>query len=141
MRDFYNSIVVREGIAPQAARTDNTAIVSEIIDMQGFDALVWLIQLGTNTDVDVTFVVLIEESDDSGMSGQVAVDDDDLNGTEALINFDFADDDLARKIGYHGSKRYIRMTITPSNNDSGNIFLSATAILGSARHSPNAQLT
>ena len=64
MRDFYNSIVVREGIAPQAARTDNTAIVSEIIDMQGFDALVWHIKLGTNTDVDVTFVVLIEERDD-----------------------------------------------------------------------------
>ena len=139
MRDFYNSIVVTRAESPVAALTNaNTPFVSEVIDMQGYKSLVWVIQLGAITDADATGVVLIEESD-TDFSGS-AVADIDLNGTEALINFDFADDNLARKIGYHGSKRYVRMTITPADNNAGDIFLSATAIQ-EALIVPNAQAT
>ena len=141
MRDLYSNIDVRRGFSPAAAVTDNTAYVSQIIDMQGFSAMVFLIQLGAVADVDATFTVLIEEGDDSGLSDNAAVADTDLNGTEALVSFDFADDNLARKIGYHGSKRYVRMTITPSGNSSGDFFMSASAILHRAAQAPIAQLT
>ena len=140
MRDLYSNIDVRRGISPAAAVTDNTAFVSQIIDMRGYSAMVWLIQLGSLADADATFTVLVEEGDDSGLSDAAAVADADLNGTEVITGFDFADDNLARKIGYHGAKRYVRLTITPASN-TGNIFLSASAIMHRAAQAPIAQAT
>ena len=141
MRDLYSNIDVRRAISPTATIAGDSAIVSEIIDMRGYSAMVVLIQLGSVADVDATFKVLNEEGDDSGLSDNAAVADGDLNGTETLVSFDFADDNLARKIGYHGSKRYVRMTITPSGNSSGDFFMSASAIMHRAAQAPIAQQT
>jgi hypothetical protein len=69
--------------------SDNTAEVGAIIDRQGFDGLTYVIATGTLADVDATFTVLLEESDDSGMSGATAVADANLLGTEALAAFTF----------------------------------------------------
>lgn len=126
MRDLANNLTFKNAIPPVAARTDNTAIVSTTLDVRDMEGAVLVIQNGTNTDANATFAVLLEESADSGMSGQNAVADNDMNGTEALAGFQFDDDTECRKLGYHGTKRYIRATITPTGNDSGNIFLSAT---------------
>lgn len=138
MRDLMNNVHVVQAIAPVAARTDNTAVVSSIIDLQGYDAAMFAISIGTNTDVNATFAVLVEEGDASNLSGGNAVADADLIGTEVLAGFQFDDDTETRKIGYRGSKRYIRLTITPTGNDSGNIFLAAVAILGSPSLRPTA---
>lgn len=135
MRDLYNNVEVRRALSPAAAVTDNTAQVSEIIDMRGFQSLAFCVLTGALADLDATFAVLIEHGDQSDLSDAAAVPDTELNGTEALIGFDFADDDQARKIGYIGSKRYVRMTITPANN-TGNAFLAAVAILAKATDSP-----
>ena len=91
----------------------------------GYDSLMFAISIGTNTDADVTFTVLVEEGDASNLSDNAAVADADLNGTEALAGFQFDDDTETRKIGYRGSKRYVRLTITPANNGAGNIFMAA----------------
>ena len=136
MRDLYNNIEVRRGSSPVAAQTDNTAIVSEIIDMRGFKSMVFAILVGANTDADVTFVVLIEDGDDSGLSDAAAVADSQLDPTEAIASFDFADDDTVRKIGYVGEKRYVRMTITPADNAAGDIFVASIAIMGDADQNP-----
>lgn len=138
MRDLTNNLHVRQAIAPVAARTDNTAIVSSIIDIKDYDSLMFAISIGTNTDADVTFTVLVEEGDVSNLSDAAAVADADLNGTEALAGFQFDDDTEARKIGYRGSKRYVRLTITPANNGAGNIFVAALAILGHSHILPTA---
>jgi hypothetical protein len=128
MFDLMNRIHPLVAIAPVAARTDNTAVVSTILDVRSFSAAALVIITGTNTDVNATFAVLLEESDASDMSGATAVADADLIGTEALAGFTFADDAETRKLGYRGSSRYIRATVTPSGNDSGNIFLAAAWI-------------
>lgn len=125
-------------IAPVAARTDNTAIVSAIIDTKGYGSCVLALVTGTNTDTNATFAVLVEDGNDSGLSDAAAVADIDLNGTEALAGFTYADDVETRKIGYVGPKRYVRMTVTPSGNDSGNIFLAGIAILGDPASAPTA---
>jgi len=138
MRDIMNNVHVVNAIPPVAARTDNTAIVSSIIDVRDYDSAMFAISIGTNTDTNATFTALLEESDASNMSGAVAVADADLNGTEALAGFDFADDTETRKLGYRGAKRYIRLTITPAGNDSGNIFVAAVAILGNPMIAPTA---
>lgn len=133
MRDLANHLEVRRAISPAAATTDNTAFVSQIIDLAGFSSLVFAIVLGALADADATFTVLVEHGDQANLSDAAAAPDTSLTGTEADAGFTFADDNKVRKIGYVGSKRYVRLTITPANN-SGNVFLSAIAILSDARY-------
>ncbi len=133
--DLANKIHPLTAIAPAAARTDNTAIVSTIFDMRGMLGAALVLAIGTNTDVNATFSVLLEESDASDMTGATAVADADLTGTEALAGYTFADDAETRKLGYVGSSRYIRATITPAGNDSGNIFIAGVWI-GSPEDQP-----
>jgi hypothetical protein len=141
IREIHNDIHPVPLIAPVAARTDNTAIVSSIIDTLGFQACELVIVTGTNTDANATFAVLVEDGDASNLSDAAAVADDYLVGTEAGAGFTFADDVECRKIAYRGAKRYVRMTVTPSGNDSGNIFLAGVAILGKPASTPTATLS
>ncbi len=136
MRDLYNNIEVRRGLSPQIQTNSSTAFVSEIIDMRGFKSMVWCILLGALTDADMTTVVLLEESDDSGMSGATAVADANMDPTELVVAFTFAEDDSVRKLGYTGEKRYIRLTITPTSNDSGDMNIGVMALMGNADQNP-----
>ncbi|BBK33767.1 hypothetical protein EDC65_3603 [Stella humosa] len=138
MRDLMNSIHPVPLIVPVAARTDNTAIVSAIIDLLGYDSATLVVVTGTNTDADATFAALLEHSDSDSMGGAEAVADSDLLGTEALAGFAFGDDSECRKIGYIGSKRYLRLTVTPTGNNSGNVYLAGVAILGHPHAAPTA---
>lgn len=140
-KDIHNSLHFVPLIVPVAARTDNTAIVSAIIDTKGYESAEFVIVTGANTDVNATFAVLVEDGDDSGLSNNAAVADAQLLGTEAGAAFTFADDGECRKIGYLGNKRYVRVTVTPSGNDSGNIFISGVAVLGNARNAPTPTLS
>jgi len=129
MRDIANGLDLKRAISPQAARTDNTAIVSTIVDLRDYDGVMLAINIGANTDANATFAVLIEDGAASDLSGGAAVADEYLTGTEALAGFAFDDDNELRKIGYTGTQRYLRATITPSGNDAGNIFVSAEWVL------------
>lgn len=136
--DMHNDLGVARGLSPKAATTDNTAYVSEILDMQGKHAAEFVILPGANTDANATFAVLVEESDASNMTPASAVVDDELLGLESAAGFQFDDDNEVRKIGYRGSKRYIRVTITPSGNDSGNIFIAGVWLFkGNLNPQPN----
>jgi hypothetical protein len=137
MRDLANHLEVRRAISPAAATTDNSALVSQIIDLAGFGRLVFAIILGALVDADATFAVLVEHGDQANLSDAAAVADSQLTGSEADAGFTFADDNKVRKIGYVGSKRYVRLTITPANN-TGNVFLAAIAILSGSRYGPTA---
>ena len=134
MRDLHNALYPKRAIAPAAAVTDNTAFVSQILDMSGYSAAELIMQIGALADADTTFTVLIEHGDVSNLSDAAAVPDSMLLGTEVLAAFQFDDDNECRKIGYIGDKRYVRATITPANN-TGNIFLAATWLLGAPRDS------
>lgn len=135
MRDMSSFITPARGISPAAATTDNTAYVSQIADTYDHDSLTFIGLLGSLADADVTFTVLVEEGDDSGLSDAAAVADADLIGTELGATFLFSDDNKVFKIGYKGMKRYVRVTITPAAN-SGNIFLAGVWIKGHPRTLP-----
>ena len=137
-RDIHNDIHVVPLIVPVAARTDNTAIVSAIIDTANYNACEFVIVTGTNTDANATFAVTVDEGDASNLSDAVAVTDSKLVGTLALAGFTFGDDNECRKLGYVGNKRYVRLTVTPTGNDSGNIFISGVAVLSYAASGPQA---
>lgn len=135
MRDIMNHLHLVPAFVPAAAVTDNTAQVSAVADLKGFNACMLSFVTGADADTDATFTVLIEDSDDN--AAFAAVDDAYLNGTEALASYNFADDGEARKIGYTGIKRYVRATITPANN-TGNVFVGGNWVLGHPSRQPTA---
>lgn len=128
-QDLHNTIKCSLAEPPVAAQTDNTAIVSTILDTAGFGSHEYVGILGTNTDADVSFTVLVEDGDNSSLTDNAAVADAYLLGVEAM-GLDFADDNKVFKIGYMGTKRYVRVTITPADNAAGNIFFAAVWIQG-----------
>ena len=134
MRDLHNILEVRRAISPTRA-TDNTALVSQIIDCANRDALEFFIAIGTLADASAIFTTLVEHGAASDLSDAVAVPDAELIGTESAAGFVFSDDDEVRSIGYMGNQRYVRLTITPAGNE-GNADISAIAVLGHARKMP-----
>lgn len=114
MKDLYNNLKVISGTA--AAPTNDTAVVSPIVDRRDYSALMFAVVTGTLADAGATFTALLEESDDSGMSGATAVADGDMHGTEAGASFTEANDSAVFELGYRGNKRYVRLTVTPSGN-------------------------
>ena len=135
-KDIHNNLHFVPLFEPKAAVTDNTAQVSAVIDTAGYESAELVLITGTLSDADATFTTLVEDSDASG-SGFAAVADDFLLGLETTASFTFSDDVECRKIGYRGIKRYLRVTVTPANN-TGNLFLSGVAVLGSAGTRPTA---
>lgn len=136
--DLHNHIHTVPAIVPVAARTDNTAIVSSIIDTLGYGSCEFVLVTGTNTDVNATFAVTVDDGDVSNLSDAASVAATELVGTLALAGFTFGDDNECRKIGYIGNKRYVRLTVTPSGNDTGNIFIAGVAVLGKPVLGPTA---
>lgn len=134
MRDLYSNLSIQRAISPVSV-SDNTAQVSQIIDRQGYDSLCFAIALGSIADADATFTVLVEDGDNSSLSDNAAVADAELNGLESAASFQFDSDNLTKKIGYGGAKRYVRLTITPANNASAAL-MSAVAILANPQQSP-----
>ncbi|OGT54648.1 MAG: hypothetical protein A3E01_09860 [Gammaproteobacteria bacterium RIFCSPHIGHO2_12_FULL_63_22] len=136
MKDLMNNIHLQPAFAPKAAVTDGTAQVSASCNRQNYESVVLALITGTLTDADAVWSVLLEESDDD--STYTAVADADLIGTEALAGFAFGDDGECRKIGYRGTKKYLRATIDDTTANTGNLFLAGVWILGNPRHAPTA---
>lgn len=136
-RDLFNNINVTQLFPPKAAVTDNTAQVSNIIDTAGYGSCTLVLDTGTLTDADATFAVTMEHGDDSALADTAVPAACDLIGTAALASFTFASDNKCFKLGYMGQKRYLRMTVTPTNN-TGNLFLAGVAILGMPNTAPTA---
>lgn len=134
MRDLQNNVKASRAISPVVV-SDNTAQVSQIIDTRGFDSLEFVIATGTLADVDATFAVTMDEGDQSNLSDAASVPAASLLGTLSSASFTFADDNIVKKIGYIGSKRYVRLTVTPSNNASS-APISVVAIQGHAGNRP-----
>lgn len=138
MFDLFNNIDLKRGVSPAAAVTDNTAIVSQIVDLADTEGAVFAFATGSLADTDATFTVLVESGAVANLSDATATPDDQLLGTELLAAPLFSDDDKVFKVGVRpGYKRYARVTITPAAN-SGNVFLAGLWItLPKLRPAPN----
>jgi hypothetical protein len=125
-KDMYNSINAAPTLSP-AARTANANGVG--VDLQGFEGALVLIQTGVITDGTHAFEV--QESDDNVTFTAVA--DADLQGTEPSVGA--TDDDKVYRIGYVGTKRYVRVVSTASGTTTGGIY-GASIAQGFARKQP-----
>lgn len=128
-RDIHNHIEHKVALNLQNITSD-TATVGNILDMQGFESIEFLITAGAITDG--AYAILIEEGDDSGLSDAAAVADADLLGTEALAAFTATDDNKVSKIGYIGQKNFVRISIVSTGTTSGGFF-AVVATLGHPR--------
>lgn len=128
--DMHNNVFLK--VAKNiGAISSNTTTAGVIIDTQGYESLEFVIQSGAYTDG--SYLPLIEESDDSGLSGSNAVDDEDLLGLEASATIAAAN--TVKRIGYRGGKRYVRLSLVSTSVTSG-ATLGATAILGKSMVRP-----
>lgn len=140
MRDMASNFQEKKVIASISGAGDDVAIVGAIIDNQGYDSLTYLINTGVLVDANATFTVLLEEGDASNLSDAAAVADADMisqssAAPEAAASFQFDDDGEVRKLGYIGSKRYTRLTITPAGN-TGAWPIGAVALQGRSEQKP-----
>lgn len=135
--DLHSNIKQEVALDVQAITTDTTT-AGNILDLKEYDSCEFLLVAGTLTDGDYT--PLLEESDDSGFSTSNAVADDDLlpsgTGQEATAALDTSD--TAKRIGYRGSKRYVRLSLVSANTTSGGT-LGAVAVLGHPKGAPLAE--
>ena len=136
MKDILDNVHTATVIAPVSFAT-NTPLVGAIIDRAGYDALVYSIALGTNAGAAGTYTVLLEHGDIANLSDAATVAAPDLNGTIANASWAFTDVSKTRKLGYVGSKRYSRMTVTPAANVAA-VLVSVTAVFGSPVNAPTA---
>jgi hypothetical protein len=136
MKDEVTEINPKRAISPVSV-SNNTALVGQIIDKQGFESLTYLVNIGVAGTSDATFTVSMEHGNVSDLSDSAAVPADDLIGTYALASFTGADANKTRKIGYKGAKRYTRLTITPAGNSAAAI-IGAIGLLGDAAIQPTA---
>jgi hypothetical protein len=105
--DLYNSLDVVQTLVPAVYKTAQTGVG---VDLHGFHSALVEINCGLWTDGSHAFQV--EESDVLG-SGYTAVADADLQGTEPTVAADTGDNQIYR-IGYKGTKRFVRVTTTGS---------------------------
>jgi len=129
-KDNLSTIKTVIALTPRAIATDTTT-VGAIIDLRGYNSATITIASGVLTDG--AYVPLLEHGDASDLSDAAAVADAYLlpsgTGQEAAIDFALTDDATIVKIGYVGSKRYIRLSIVSTATTTGGLF-AAVAILG-----------
>ena len=124
MIDLYSNISVAQSLAP-AARTASANGSS--VDLAGFHGAMVVVATGTITDG--THAIEVQESDDGSTWSAVA--DSDLQGTEpsALAS------NTVYRIGYLGTKRYLRVVATVSGATTGGVY-GAWIVRGHPRKAP-----
>jgi len=142
MREMLNKVESVLALSPQAITTDTTTN-GEIIDMKGFESLLFIVASGTLTDGDYAFK--IEHGADSGLSdaadvpAELLVDNSadyhPANDAGGDVSFADSDDDTVKEMAYIGEKRYVRLSLVSTSTSSGGT-LGATAIKGHAREMP-----
>jgi len=117
MRDIKSNVDEAQSLAP-AAITSTTN--GSGVDIRGYDSAMAVVHPGTRTDG--THTPKLQESDDNSTFTDVA--SSDLQGTFAAIA-----SNTIQRVGYVGSKRYLRVVTTVSGATVGAVY-GATIVRG-----------
>ena len=115
-RDLHNNVDILAVIPAVAVGTTGTGQTGTVIDTRGYDAVEFDISYGAITATAATFTPVVLEGDVPGTLTSVA--DADLIGTEsgagiaAATRTDGSTENVAKRIGYVGSKRYVRVDVS-----------------------------
>lgn len=133
MNGFDNRKIVN---ALNQAATLTATTAGNIIDRQGYELVDVIVQVGTSTTADSSnyFTVSLTASDDSGMSGEVAVTaSNGLVGSNLVINATGDANDV-NHLGYNGPLRYVRLAATETGTAS--VQIAAVAVLDQPARGP-----
>jgi hypothetical protein len=125
MRDLHNKTQAVNAFSAATIAT-NTTTAGVTVDCQGYDAVELIARAGAWTDG--SYALSITESDASG-TGFTAAPAASVLGAGQSIGAA----NTVKKLGYVGSKRYIRLSIVSTGVTSG-ASLSAVALLDRGRH-------
>lgn len=135
MRDLFNNVKVTQVEIPAVKTATAT---SDTIDMQGYDSLAVIFNVGNSADTlsgSVYWTLSLTESDDD--SSYTAVAASDLHNEEATTVIDApAEDSLAVKFGYKGNKRYVRAVATATGSHSSGTPIGIVAVQGNPTVAP-----
>lgn len=131
----YSNALVQQSVTQAGLRTNGTVngtavdLWSNPVGRQQFKSALIVVQTGTITDG--THTVEVQDSDDN--STFTAAADADLQGTEPAIAE--ANDNTVYEIGYHGVRRYLRVSVVTTGATLGGTF-GAVIVLGFPRRYP-----
>lgn len=128
MRDLKSNISPAVSVAPAANRT--ATVNGTGVDLKGYDSAVAVVHFGAVTDGGWT--PSIDDSDDNVTFGAVAA----ANLVGAFTEAVAASDDTVQYVGYIGTKRYIRVTVTESTASTTGALFSAAVIRGNPHIAP-----
>ena len=115
-RDLHNNVDILAVVPAVAVGTTGTGQTGNVIDTRGYDSVEFGISYGAITATNATFTPVVMEGDVTGTLTSVA--DADLIGTEsaagiaAATRTDGSTENVAKRIGYIGSKRYVSVNIS-----------------------------
>lgn len=115
-KDIYNVVSLVQSLAP-AARTNGT-VDGTATDRQFSDSLLAIIDAGLWTDGVHT--ITLQDSDDNVTFGAVA--SGSYQGTNPVVIDANTEDNMIYKIGYLGTKRYVRLSTTVSGATTGAVY-------------------
>lgn len=138
MRDMHSNINVLRAIAPAAVGTSGptNGTLSPILDRQGYRSAEFVINHGTAGATSDTTTPVVYESDTNVSGDFASVADADLLGTEAAAGLPAqatartsgVGKNITTKLGYRGSKRYLRLRLYGTGHATG--IVSAALVLG-----------
>lgn len=129
MRDSLNQTKVTSAF--NYASNTATANGTNIIDMQGYDSCVFVVQLATVTTADASnyFTFTLQAGDASDLSdGATVTAATGLLGSNLVVNDTTGLNNKVGLMGYAGGKRYVRMVATETGTASA--AFSAIAVQG-----------
>jgi hypothetical protein len=108
-----------------------TPASSAWVDTREADAVTLIPISNTITDAGTAagFSFVMEESDTTAAADATAVDDDQIIGTESdlTVTSNAADDSIPGGLGYVGSKRYVRLTVTGTTGTNADVTVIAVS--------------
>jgi hypothetical protein len=146
-RDLRSNLKILRAIEPKAVGTSGIAngSLSPVLDTAGYRSAVFVIEHGTAGATGDTTAVVVYESDSATAASFTSVADADLIGTEAAAGLPAeattrtsgVGKNIAKTLGYKGSKRYLRLRLYGTGHATG--VVAASLLLGEPRELPVSQ--
>lgn len=127
--DIKNHLDTAQSLLP-ASRTGT--VNGTGVDLANWDAAMVVINCGASGGTTPSFTFEVQDSSDNSTFAAVA--DDYLDGTEPVITG--SNDDAVYAIGYHGTKRYLRVAITAASGTTPTLLCAASVVRGKGRVKP-----
>lgn len=127
-KDLANNIKATVGYAGGTISSNTTTTSPVVIDMQGFESLMFTVHSGTWTDGAFKLKILETDNPD-GTTGAAEVSSYGVQDTLGASN-------VVKKVGTGPGLRYRTLSIDSTGVTSGCVFKEATALLGGPKNAP-----